>query len=398
MNLFNKAIILFITLTFLSNKIDSTPKTLIRVKRSGINNDAQKLNYPISWCVKLKDGKTYNEYMDVSKKLIREAISKIQYGTCVVFLEETNCPTDLTSPPNPLIIFIDDLKNRINQYNFTYSKNIPNPYEIKIEYNCNKRVGCFLKKILAYLGLILTHKRPDRDRYITINESSILANSKAEFDKIENVDLHGTGYDYGSVMHISKFYRNYFFGDVFNIKQREYELMTGQEYGPSFNDLKLLNYRYCDDQCPTKLNCQNGGYTTPFSCQYCECPNGYKGVYCDELDVSKDECGETNLFATTEVKKLIFKGQKKCNILIKAGNGKKIKIEVEEAKLPSFNPCFEKQGLEIKHRKDKSLTGLCFCTYAVNSTVTSEDNVVLIQYNGERVANEAKLSYQAINE
>ncbi|CEF60867.1 Astacin-like metalloendopeptidase [Strongyloides ratti] len=397
MNLLNLTAIFLITLIFLINKINPKPETHIIKKRSGISNDAEKLPPQIHWCLELEPGKTYNQFLDVSKIFIRQAMKSLQDKTCLTFTEETNCPSD-SNLSNRLIKFKGDLKNRLTSYNFQYQNPISNPYEIKIEYFCNKRVGCFTKKILAYLGLILTHRRSDRDTYIKMNDSSISPNYKSEFEIINNADLGGTGYDYGSVMHISKFYRNLNFGDVFNISPEEYELMTGQEYGPSFNDLKLLNHRYCDDKCSTKLECKNGGYTNPDSCSYCECPNGYKGTLCAEIDDSDPGCGATELVATPEENELNFDGKKKCNIQITASVGKKIKINVKLAQVPSFNPCFEKQALEIKHRSDKSLTGLCLCTYAKDSIVKSEDNTVLIQYNGERVANTVKLTYQEVDE
>uniref|UniRef100_A0A0N5BH45 Metalloendopeptidase n=1 Tax=Strongyloides papillosus TaxID=174720 RepID=A0A0N5BH45_STREA len=396
MNHFNKIILLLLTFIFLTNFVFSLYNVELRNKRSGIKTDAELIKFPIHWCLYLEPGKQYNQYLDVNKTLIQLAVKKIQDHTCLSFVQEKLCLTENLN--FPLIKFVGDLKNKINNYHFEYQTQVSNPYEIKVEYNCNKRVGCIIKKILAFMGLFMTQRREDRDQYITVHEDNILNDYKNDYEKIINhFDLAGTGYDYGSVMHASKFYgKNYSRGDTFNIEPVQYELMVGQEYGLSFNDYKILNYRYCSHMCLNTLSCKNNGFQNADGCQYCECPNGYTGRLCEELEESSFGCGDNKLTALSESKELTFNGRKKCNVLINADPGKKIEIKVQDLRVPTFNPCFEKQGLEIKYRADKSLTGLCLCMVANNVTVISENNEVFIQYNGDGTTHLAKIEYREI--
>uniref|UniRef100_A0A0K0EXP0 EGF-like domain-containing protein n=1 Tax=Strongyloides venezuelensis TaxID=75913 RepID=A0A0K0EXP0_STRVS len=181
------------------------------------------------------------------------------------------------------------------------------------------------------------------------------------------------------------FWKNCTLDDTFKTKiSPYYELMTGQQYGLSFTDYKFINYRYCSNKCLNAVTCERGGFLNTDSCKYCECPNVFAGLQCERLDNSTSGCDQNQLNASTPLSTLNFSGIETCNILITASIRMTIKINVTLAYLPTFNPCFEKQALEIKHRKDKSLTGLCLCTYALNVTIESEDHYVLIQYNGKK--------------
>uniref|UniRef100_A0A0K0EXN9 Metalloendopeptidase n=1 Tax=Strongyloides venezuelensis TaxID=75913 RepID=A0A0K0EXN9_STRVS len=358
-----------------------------------------EITFPVYYCIYLKNGETYSPLKGINRTVLKEAIKQLEARMCLSFIEQIPCKND-SAFPNPLILLIDDLGTYINQYNFTYPIKFTNPYEIKIQASCNRKVGCFLKKILAYLGFYLTHRRKDRDSYITVNDSNILTGYEWEFEKISNdMDYNVAGYDFGSVMHISKFYRrNYLRGDPFKTKfSLSYESMVGQEYGLSFSDYKILNYRYCREKCLNTLSCKNGGFQNPEGCKYCECPNGYKGNLCEELEDSTGECGETRLNATSAPQSLFIKGRGTCNILITASDHKRINITVIKASLGAAYPCFEKKGLEIKHRSDKSVTGLCACTYAENEVVQSEDNTVFVQYNGFIQNHYANITYHEIN-
>uniref|UniRef100_A0A0K0EXP4 Metalloendopeptidase n=1 Tax=Strongyloides venezuelensis TaxID=75913 RepID=A0A0K0EXP4_STRVS len=396
MNHISKVIFLLLTLIFITNFVYSLYNVQSRKKRSGTKTDTELINFPVRWCLYLEPGKRYNQYLDVNITLIQLAVTKFQDRSCLQFVQEANCPAG--DVKFPLIKFVGDLKNKINNYHFNYQSKVQNPYEIKVEYNCNKRVGCIIKKLLAYMGFFMTQRRIDRDQYITVNNDYILDHYKNDYEKIDkDYDLANTGYDYGSVMHASKFYgKNYSRGDTFNINPEQYELMVGQEYGLSFNDYKIVNYRYCSEKCPNKLSCKNGGFQSPEGCKYCECPNGYKGNLCEEIEESSLGCGDNKLSASSDLKVLTFNGRRKCNVLITANVGRKIEIKVNDLRVPTFNPCFENHGLEIKYRADKSLTGLCLCMVANDVTVTSENNEVFIQYNGDGTTHLAKIEYREI--
>uniref|UniRef100_A0A0K0FEC9 Metalloendopeptidase n=1 Tax=Strongyloides venezuelensis TaxID=75913 RepID=A0A0K0FEC9_STRVS len=399
MNYFNKIIFSISTLILLTKLITSLSDKQLRSKRSGIRTDAELIKYPIYWCVLLKNVQTtYKRRRAINITVAQQAITQLESRTCLKFIQLTPCK-ETSYFDKPLIYFENNLETLVDNYNFTYYSKVPNPYNITIERSCNRYVGCFVKKIMAYLGFFLTHKRDDRDNFIDVNESNIIENYKYIYEvQKTNFDLANISYDYGSVMHVTKYFgKNYTLGDTFNTKfSSYYELMTGQQYGLSFTDYKFINYRYCKNECFNTLTCERGGFLNPDSCKYCECPNGFAGSQCERLDNSTSGCGQNHLNASTQLSTLIFSGIEKCNILITAKIGMIIKINVTLAYLPTFNPCFEKQALEIKHRRDKSLTGLCLCTYASNITIESEDHEVLIQYNGEQKHNNATIEYQAV--
>ncbi|KAK6016543.1 astacin [Ostertagia ostertagi] len=65
------------------------------------------------------------------------------------------------------------------------------------------KIGTAAHELAHALGLIHTHERPDRDDYITVNESNIEEKYQSQFKKsnISNANYTTTPYDYGSVMH-----------------------------------------------------------------------------------------------------------------------------------------------------------------------------------------------------
>ena len=70
-------------------------------------------------------------------------------------------------------------------------------------------------------------------------------------------------------------------------KDENYQYTIGQRLGISFKDARMINLRYCEDVCPTKLECKNGGYTDPNDCSKCRCPSGLGGKVCDQVAYSR---------------------------------------------------------------------------------------------------------------
>uniref|UniRef100_A0A0K0FLY1 Astacin domain-containing protein n=1 Tax=Strongyloides venezuelensis TaxID=75913 RepID=A0A0K0FLY1_STRVS len=230
-----------------------------------------------------------------------------------------------------------------------------------------------------------------------------LENVKKALDMIEFMSFYDdVKYDYGSIMHIRNSYMSNNSKFVFTIDQSGYESMVGQEYWLSFTDIKLLNKRYCNNHCDSvrtynPISCKNGGILSSYSCNSCICPNMFASdMYCSNLEPSDSLCPEKLLNATDDEETLIFESKYTCNVKIEASPGKRIKITILKARLPSHYPCFERLGLEIKYLKDKTVTGLCLCLLAEDIEIESEDEVVLIQYNGDLRGHMAYITYREL--
>ncbi|CEF60472.1 Astacin-like metalloendopeptidase [Strongyloides ratti] len=337
-------------------------------------------------------------YANRSSKLnltvINQGLQMISEKSCVQFVQETFSPTSKVAP---FIEFMDNTKVFLNNFNFNATDDImKSPLQLQIEYKCNKNPGCIAKKVLFSMGMAPTIRRNDRDKFITLNKTNIIDKYEKEFEILDKAKLYGTGYDYSSIGHASEYYRCLSAQSIFNTSIQTYLTNVGQEYEPSFTDLKWLFYRFCSDQCTNTLKCQNGGFQNYDGCVYCDCPNGYSGDQCEKIENGTNCDIQTMLTATTQNNSVTFSGAKLCNVLIKTDSGKKIKIVVGTGYLPSAYPCFEKKGLTIKYRKDKGLTGISFCTYVVHEELLSEDETVHIQYKGEK-NNKITITYQQVN-
>uniref|UniRef100_A0A0N5B437 Metalloendopeptidase n=1 Tax=Strongyloides papillosus TaxID=174720 RepID=A0A0N5B437_STREA len=386
--------IFLIFLILLRNFIKGKYREHLLQKRSAIDPSQYESDLWIKWCIE-----NITE-SNVNVDNIKKALDMIEFMSCLVFIYKKNCPKNLNKQ---LLIFQDNTTNNVTSFEFDPEKTpISKPYEMKIEKECNKSPGCIVKKMLLYLGLILTHRRPDRDQYIQVNTSNVNTNFLGEFNTIEYAVYDDVKYDYGSIMHIRNSYMSNNSKFVFTIDQSGYESMVGQEYWLSFTDIKLLNKRYCDHHCNSvgnynHISCKNGGILSSYSCNSCICPNMFASdMYCSDLEPSDSSCPKKLLNATNDEKTLIFESKYTCNVKIEASSGKRIKINILKARLPSHYPCFERLGLEIKYRKDKTVTGLCLCLLVEDIEIESEDEVVLIQYNGNLRGHMAYIIYHEI--
>ena len=70
----------------------------------------------------------------------------------------------------------------------------------------SKFASCFTKRTISHeilhsLGFYHEHSRPDRDKYITINESCVQHDSLKNFKIQQNSLTYGTDYDAKSILH-----------------------------------------------------------------------------------------------------------------------------------------------------------------------------------------------------
>uniref|UniRef100_A0A0K0EVR8 CUB domain-containing protein n=1 Tax=Strongyloides venezuelensis TaxID=75913 RepID=A0A0K0EVR8_STRVS len=181
----------------------------------------------------------------------------------------------------------------------------------------------------------------------------------------------------------------------------------GQENYYTFNDVKLINYLYCNKTCEnsTSLECKNFGYQDPRNCSQCKCPHGFAGVNCTILQPQSnyEQCGTHYYNATSIEANLNKTGVMNCTYQIKAENGGNITVTVKNviATPPypdEFLLCFSGMGLEIKHKIDTSVTGLNLCGNVNESvTINSEGDEVYVMWYGSQNNHTFELTYKEVN-
>ncbi|RCN47492.1 astacin [Ancylostoma caninum] len=230
------------------------------------------------------------------------------------------------------------------------------------------------------LGLLHTMSRRDRNDYIFVDLINIKLEYAEEFEKHERTKFYGVGYDYGSVMH----YRQRSGFSSLDYLMIPFDSKYKNTFGSkmiSFADLKMINSHYnCLEKCKSErpdLKCQHGGYQHPRNCSRCLCPSGYGGTDCSERP--SDGCGQELVAKETwqnftisiqnEDPKKYLDGYKKCNYWIRSPEKTRIKIRLEDIRFRSTAGCTN-NGIEIKAKKDQTLTGYRFC-------YTDEEDLVL---------------------
>uniref|UniRef100_A0A0K0FVG1 Metalloendopeptidase n=1 Tax=Strongyloides venezuelensis TaxID=75913 RepID=A0A0K0FVG1_STRVS len=389
--LYSFNLIIFLTVSFLFTIFCQTKNKEVKLVSS---EEIDRLG-SIEGIARFKN-KEYIKYSitnGINKKKLKEALKILERNTCLRFKFSTKL-----KPWNFGLHFLGYMAIR-------YPNNVPGENELQnvfISNRSSKNVGYLLQQTLLSMGFIPQHQRPDRDSYIKFVEQDaeyrILLEDKY-LDKYDakHVNLYDTSYDYGSITEFSTNYFSKITSSVMESKKNPiYNRMMGQQYGLSFNDVKLINLAICSDKCGRKkLKCKNNGYLDPLNCEKCRCPNGFSGVTCEEVAATKTSCGEINLEATKKRAELKKKGLGVCNYLITSKKGSKIKILIVDVQIKRLSSCFEKKGLEIKYRRDFGTTGLCICDKYTNFTLISETNQVLIQYNGDK-KNSFKIQYSTL--
>ena len=118
--------------------------------------------------------------------------------------------------------------------------------EITTGRSCYVNEGNIIHEIGHTVGFWHEHSRPDRDKYIRIEERNVIPGYLNNFQKIslQNVDSLGTPYDYHSIMH----YRKYAFSrdgrPTISVLDSNFTGRLGQRVGLSAIDIKQANLLY----------------------------------------------------------------------------------------------------------------------------------------------------------
>ncbi|EGT40663.1 hypothetical protein CAEBREN_20032 [Caenorhabditis brenneri] len=266
------------------------------------------------------------------------------------------------------------------------------PQEISIDVNCES-LGTVTHEIAHAFGFVHEHKHFERDDYIIVQYENINSTQWFNFDiELEStVEDFGIGYDYGSVMH----YRGNSFTKNKNLTiltvDPNYQDTIGQEVGPSFADVKKLNFAYCNSTCPNTLNCERGGYVDPNNCNRCKCPEGFGGQLCEKVAVNIKACGASNLTATRSTQVIKAAGAKTCYYLIKAPTNKRVFFNLIKKAFPNYWQC-SGGYVEINYNGDFKLTGARYCFYEPTVSQSKHEELLVIYKGAED--SEFALSYR----
>uniref|UniRef100_A0A0N5C6Z0 Zinc metalloproteinase n=1 Tax=Strongyloides papillosus TaxID=174720 RepID=A0A0N5C6Z0_STREA len=356
--------------------LEDKAQILKRKKRAVSANMYYKWTFPIPY------------YVDsgVNASLITTALNGIASETCIRFSKSA---TPISGKSG--------LRYYLGSGCWSYIGRIYSnaPQDISIGNGCAWN-GIIQHETAHALGVHHQQARTDRDSFVNIQTANIIPGLESNFVKrtVGSVNEYGVAYDYGSGMHYGRYDFTNNGNPTIASKNTLYDKTMGQYIKLSFNDLKLLNFQYCNSTCATKLSCQNGAYTNPNNCAVCKCPLGFSGTLCQNFATSTSTaCGAQQLTATTTTQTLKITGSLDCYYYISTTSNYKIKVNVVSTRLPNYDPCYSGKSLEIKYTKDKTATGINFCGSNTNKAVTSESNSVLIRYVGSSSTDTFTLTY-----
>uniref|UniRef100_A0A0N5C6Z4 Metalloendopeptidase n=1 Tax=Strongyloides papillosus TaxID=174720 RepID=A0A0N5C6Z4_STREA len=194
-------------------------------------------------------------YVDtgVNATLVTAALKGIESETCIRF---TKSATPITGKPG--------LRYYKGTGCWSYIGRIYTnaPQEVSIGQGCGS--NAIIQHETAHaLGVYHEQSRTDRYLYVSIKTENIIAGKESNF--VANVpgyvDEYGIPYDFGSVMHYKRFDFSKNGNQTIVAKDTKYDKTMGQRTRLFFNDIKLINFKYCNSTCPsTSISCKNGGY------------------------------------------------------------------------------------------------------------------------------------------
>ncbi|CEF70051.2 Astacin-like metalloendopeptidase [Strongyloides ratti] len=255
--------------------------------------------------------------------------------------------------------------------------------EVAVGRGCSSQ-GWIQHMIGHSLGLLHEETRPDRGKYVKIYRYNARQNKLNDFliDIRNKVRTYNFKYDFGGLMHSNKTTRTKNGRKTIDPYNKNFYQTIGQKDNLSFNELKTLNYYYCNHKCPHKFKCDNRGYINPNNCNVCKCPTNYSGYKCQLITSSSIGCPRVYIRATERPKIIKIRGIKNCYHQIKTTRGFKIRMVLKNANLPKGLNCKPNNGLEIKFFKDKTVSGNHFCGKRRNVVIRSRGYHVSFHYKG----------------
>uniref|UniRef100_A0A0N5CCJ9 Metalloendopeptidase n=1 Tax=Strongyloides papillosus TaxID=174720 RepID=A0A0N5CCJ9_STREA len=245
--------------------------------------------------------------------------------------------------------------------------------------------GKIARETLRALGFDYEHNRPDRDIYISIIKNNILARYLPLYAKKspKAVNTYGLSYDYRSIMHYGSKELCHYSTQCIKSKNKDplVDLAMGKTTDLSFNDAKLVNLAYCISLILIrKSRCLNYGFPLGLAKTRCYCLPYFEGKKCQRFTTNFEYCTNPNVFYANErITKVTLKARRDCYYFIKAREGKQIMLYIEFSRFAlNTHVCNENQHLEIRFKKDFSVTGKLVCPLASYYSFKSESNMIII--------------------
>uniref|UniRef100_A0A0N4ZLL3 Metalloendopeptidase n=1 Tax=Parastrongyloides trichosuri TaxID=131310 RepID=A0A0N4ZLL3_PARTI len=250
----------------------------------------------------------------------------------------------------------------------------------------------FFEEVIYYdigraIGLYFEHTRPDKDKFVKIIKDLILYNHGDFKSDCPMNDILDVPYDFGSAMHFHSSRYSHSGEDIILPREnyKYYKDTMGQNEEFSFSDYRKINKGQCKNPCGNKNPCKNNGYLDPLTCRICICPPHFDpNENCKKLIKKNDQCiQEYVLNKTKSVETIKYKknGNIDCFFNVKTDEGYVIKISIDKlSKVHDFKKvCPVGKALEIRYRKDLSLTGAMFCKNKTEHII-SEGNEIHVHY------------------
>uniref|UniRef100_A0A0K0FTU4 Metalloendopeptidase n=1 Tax=Strongyloides venezuelensis TaxID=75913 RepID=A0A0K0FTU4_STRVS len=310
--------------------------------------------------------------LDLKSTIIMVALMKIEKCTCLRF-------SRVFSKIRASLIY-----NAGPMYSTHLGKEGIFPQKISIPRG-DMHFGKIARETLRALGFDYEHNRPDRDMHISIIKKNILARYLPLYDKKSSAvaNTYGLSYDYRSVMHYGAKELCHYSLQCIKSKSKDplVDLAMGKAIDLSFNDAKLVNLAYCISEILIRrARCLNYGFPLSLSYKKCFCLPYFGGKRCELLMTNFDYCTNPNVFyANKQLTKKTLKARRDCYYFIKAREGKQIMLYIEFTSFALNTPvCDENRHLEIRFKKDYSVTGKLVCPKALFYSFKSESNMIII--------------------
>uniref|UniRef100_A0A7E4UM05 Metalloendopeptidase n=1 Tax=Panagrellus redivivus TaxID=6233 RepID=A0A7E4UM05_PANRE len=254
--------------------------------------------------------------------------------------------------------------------------------------------GCEDEGIVSHevghaLGFWHEQSRPDRGKYIRLEEKYIAGGTEGNFAKRSDLEADGMGlqYDMGSVMHYGPqaFTTDWDKTTIVTL-DKKYQHTIGQRSGPSFIDVKQINRLYCNDICKgSPLVCLHDGYPDPNNCLVCKCPVGFGGPRCGKVEAS--ECGGELTALVDNWQHLTHTGKDRCVWRVKA-HGARIRFIVDTVQYKCDTTC--RSFVEIKHNSDFQQIGFRNCCEEKDLEVLSDQDEIVIIHDATGLSSSKK--------
>uniref|UniRef100_A0AC34RIY0 Zinc metalloproteinase n=2 Tax=Panagrolaimus sp. JU765 TaxID=591449 RepID=A0AC34RIY0_9BILA len=251
-------------------------------------------------------------------------------------------------------------------------------------------VGIITHEVGHALGLFHEQARPDQQDHIAIHYGNIPIGRWNNFHPVteSQADTYLLPYDAGSVMHYGPYgFASDPYRPTISTLDRSLQNTIGQRAGPSFLDFEAINIAYnCLDKCP-QLPCKHGGYTNPNDCTRCECPSGFSGKFCQEVQFSN--CGARIMASTDPI--IItspnypeyFAQNSHCVWLIEAPPGGYVFLEFLDVFHYQCEDTCDKSYVEVHAGADFRSTGYRYCCSTIpKQKFASITNEMLVFHNG----------------